>query len=220
MLTIPQNVRQSWRALESVASRYAPSRTLSFNTVHVFMAMQRMHDDGRSSRRTLCHDLSLGEGAVKTVVKHMKMHGLVSTSNGGMKMTSKGRGVFSDISVHIPAGLSLPRCSIALGRYNYGVILKQLAYVVRSGIEQRDAAIKMGATGATTLIFNDNKFVMPASSHDSLRKEKKIRTILMQRLSPSDGDVIIIGSADSNEKTAELAAKNAALHTIRGLVNL
>lgn len=134
-------------------------------------------------------------------------------------MTPKGRIVFSDISGHIPCGFNLPRCSIALGRYNYGVVVKQLAYLVRSGIEQRDAAIKMGATGATTLIFSDSKFVMPASSYDTLRKEKEIRAILMQRLSLDDGDVIIIGSADSNEKTAEMAAKNAALYTIRGLVN-
>jgi hypothetical protein len=33
-------------------------------------------------------------------------------------------------------------------------------------------------------------------------------------MKPEEGDVIIVGSADSNEKTAELAAKNAALLTI------
>ncbi|MDQ3948249.1 MAG: hypothetical protein M3218_03905 [Thermoproteota archaeon] len=39
--------------------------------------------------------------------------------------------------------------------------------------------------------------------------------MLVEKLNPGDGDVIIIiGSADSNEKTAELGAKNAALLTI------
>jgi uncharacterized protein DUF4443 len=38
--------------------------------------------------------------------------------------------------------------------------------------------------------------------------------MLVEKLNPREGDVIIIGSADSNQKIAELAAKNAALLTI------
>jgi hypothetical protein len=38
--------------------------------------------------------------------------------------------------------------------------------------------------------------------------------MLIEKLMPEDGDVVIIGSADSSEKAAELAAKNAALLTI------
>ena len=40
--------------------------------------------------------------------------------------------------------------------------------------------------------------------------------MLVEKLNPRGGDVIIIiiGSADSNEKTAELGAKSAALLTI------
>jgi hypothetical protein len=72
----------------------------------------------------------------------------------------------------------------------------------------------MGATGATTLLFKENKFVMPASSNDSLKKEREVRRMLVEKLNPRDGDVIIIGSADSNERIAELGAKNAALLTI------
>jgi septum formation inhibitor-activating ATPase MinD len=41
-----------------------------------------------------------------------------------------------------------------------------------------------------------------------------VRRRLVERLKPQDGDVIIIDSADGSEKTAELAAKNAALLTI------
>jgi hypothetical protein len=108
----------------------------------------------------------------------------------------------------------LPRCAVALSRFNYAVLVREFGFAVRLGIEQRDAAIRMGATGATTLLFKENKFVMPASSNDSLKKEREVRRILIEKLNPRDGDVIIIGSADSNEKTAELGAKNAALLTI------
>ena len=201
--------------LERVASRYAPSRTLSFDLVHVFVALQRIGNKGVTSRNALCSGLVLGEGTVKTLVKHLKMQGLIETSNRGIKMTAKGKGVYEGLLSAIPAEMSLPKCSVALSRFNYAVLVREFGFAVGLGIEQRDAAIKMGATGATTLLFKDNKFVMPAaSSNDSLKKERKVRRMLVEKLNPKDGDVIIIGSADSNEKTAELGAKNAALLTI------
>jgi hypothetical protein len=92
--------------------------------------------------------------------------------------------------------------------------------VIKSSIEQRDAALEMGVTGATALLFRDSIFVRPASSQDSLKKEQEVRGMLAEKLKPKEGDaikikiIIIIGSADKNEKTAELTAKNAALLTI------
>jgi hypothetical protein len=201
--------------LERVARRYAPSRALSFDLVHVFAALQRIGNKGITSRNALCSGLALGEGTVKTLVKHLKMQGLIETSNRGTKMTAKGKNIYEGLLSTIPAEMSLPRCSVALSRFNYAVLVREFGFAVGLGIEQRDAAIKMGATGATTLLFKENKFVMPtASSNDSLKKEREVRRMLVEKLNPKDGDVIIIGSADSNEKTAELGAKNAALLTI------
>src|ERR671915_1243691 len=202
--------------LERVASRYAPSRTLSFDLVHVFAALQRIGNIGITSRSALCSGLVLGEGTVKTLVKHLKMHGLIETSNRGTRMTAKGKSVYEGLLSTIPAEMSLPRCSIALSRFNYAVLVREFGFAVGLGIEQRDAAIKMGASGATTLLFKENKFVMPASSDDSLKREREVRRMIVEQLNPREGDVIIIGSADNNGKTAELGAKNAALLTIFG----
>ena len=94
------------------------------------------------------------------------------------------------------------------------VLLKQFGFAIKSGIEQRDAAIKMGATGATTLLFKDDKFVMVCTNYDSLADEPRIAKFLVEKLRPEDGDVIIIGSTTENQRIAELAAKNAALLTI------
>lgn len=200
--------------LEKIASRYAPSRALSFDVVHVFAALQRIGNKGITSRNALCSGLVLGEGTVKTLVKHLKMQELIETSNRGTKMTAKGKAMYERLLSAIPAEMSLPKCSVALSRFNYAVLVREFGFAVGLGIEQRDAAIKMGATGATTLLFKDNKFAMPASSSDSLKKEREVHRMLVEKLNPREGDVIIIGSADSNEKTAELGAKNAALLTI------
>lgn len=204
------------KALEKVASRYAPSRLLSFDAVHVFMALQLMHRRGRVSRRLLEKELALGGGSVKTLVKHMKMGGLVETTNGGTKMTARGRTVVEGLTMSIPAEMPLPRSSLALGRYNYAVLLKGLGFAIRSGIEQRDAAIRMGGTGATTIMYRDGGFAMPldGAGQDPLRGEPEMRRQLLERLAPQDGDAVIIGAADEGIKAAELAAKGAALVTL------
>lgn len=92
-------------------------------------------------------------------------------------------------------------------------MVKNLANEIRSGIEQRDMAIKMGATGATTMIFSDGRFLMPDRKNDPLRREPELRKFLINNLNLDDDDVIIIGSAE-DRRTAEMAAKYASLQTI------
>lgn len=202
------------RTLQTISSRYAPSRILSFDMAHIFKALQIIEDRGHASRTLLCQELNLGEGAVRTLIKHLKMKELIETSNAGTKMSEEGKRFFAEILSCLPKGCSLPKCSIALGKYNYVVLLKQLSFAIKSGIEQRDSAIKMGALGATTMLFKEGKFVMPDSNYDSVKKEPAIHELLMKKLEPVEGDVIIIGSDDINRQTAELAAKNAALLTL------
>jgi hypothetical protein len=72
----------------------------------------------------------------------------------------------------------------------------------------------MGATGATTLLFKDNKFVISGTNYNSMTKEQGTAKLLIEKLKPENGDVIIIGSAVDDIRIAELAAKNAALLTI------
>jgi hypothetical protein len=202
------------KALAKIASRYAPSRALSFNLVHLFKSLQLMEEKGHVSRALLCKELSLGEGVIRTLLKHLRMQGLIESTKNGTTMTEKGITILSGLVSSMPAEISIPKCSVTLGKFNHVVLLKQFGFAIKSGIEQRDAAIKMGATGATTLLFKDDKFVMVCTNYDSLAKEPHIARLLVEKLRPEDGDVIIIGSATENQRTAELAAKNAALLTI------
>ena len=204
------------KALTKVASKYAPSRGLSFGVVHIFKTMQLINRNGHVGRELLCKELALGEGSIKTLVKHLKMNNLVKTSNRGTTLTDRGQSIFSELITSLPAETPLPRCSVALGKFNHAVLIKELSYGIKSGIEQRDAAIIIGGSGATTLLYMDNKFVMPTANRnqDSLKKDPVTRALLLDALKPEQGDVIIVGSADTDKRTAELAAKNAALFTI------
>jgi len=199
--------------LSKVVERHAPSRMLSFDLVHVFKTMQMMADNKRISRSLVMQELGLGEGSVKTLVKHMKMHDLIENSNAGMWLTNKGRTLYTKLHHSIPKEMNISKCSVALGKFNHAVLLKDMAHNIRSGIEQRDAAIKVGAVGATTLIFKNQRLVLPGTDEDLMRNDQKIHSLIIRKLVPEENDVIIIGSSQ-NKKIAEMAAKSAALYTI------
>jgi hypothetical protein len=84
---------------------------------------------------------------------------------------------------------------------------------VKYGLEQRDAAIMAGASGATTLVFIWNSLTMPGTHEDVSKNDPSIRSSL-SKMDLKDGDVIIIGSADEKIK-AELGARAAALELVR-----
>ncbi len=208
------------KALTQIASRYAPSRMLSFELVHIFKVFQLLSRNEHISRALLREELSLGEGSVRKLIKNLKMQNLIRSTNHGTTLTEKGKIISGVLVNSIPAEIKMPKCSIALGKFNYVVLLKQASFAINSGIEQRDAAIKVGAFGATTLIYMNYEFVMPGTSSsfpdgDSLQKvEPDIAKFLIFHLQPEDGDVIIIGSDNQELLNAEFGAKNAALFTI------
>jgi hypothetical protein len=179
----------------------------------VFKVLQLASQHGRISRNLLQEELGLGEGSIKTLVKHLKMQELVETSNAGMQLTAKGKNLYQKIAEAISAEMTLTQCSVTLGRFNHAILVKDMGDEITSGIEQRDAAIKTGAIGATTLIFEDGKFLMPDRKQDSLRKDTKLKEKIIESLKPQENDVIIIASSE-NKKNADIAAKSAALYTI------
>jgi hypothetical protein len=187
------------RTLQKVASRIAPSRILSFEIVHVLVTLQLIQERGHVSRHTLCKKLDLGEGTVKTLVKHLKIYDLIETDKTGTRISTKGSKLLSELLLSIPAEMSISTCSVALGKFNYAILIKQMSYVIRSGIEQRDAAIKMNALGATTLVYKDDKFMIPNTNFNALHREQKLHTLLVDSLKPEDGDVLIIGSDNTSE---------------------
>jgi hypothetical protein len=202
------------KTLQEISGRYAPSRILSFDITHVYKALQLIESRGHISRDSLCKELNLGEGSIKTLVKHLMMQNLIETSNAGTKMSDKGKKFFAELHSSIPAECRVPKCSIAFGKFNHAILLKKLSSAIKLGIEQRDAVIKAGGIGATTLLFRKGKFTMPSTKMDSLKKEPQIHKLLIEELNPKDDDVVIIASSDEDGRIAELSAKSAALLTV------
>ena len=85
---------------------------------------QLIQENGHVSRETLCGDLGLGEGTIKTLLRHLRMQNLIESTNAGTKMTKKGNSFFSELLSSIPSETSLSKCAITLGKFNYAVLCK------------------------------------------------------------------------------------------------
>jgi hypothetical protein len=167
-------------------------------------------DAGAIGRHTLAVKTGLGEGAVRTVIKWLKEDGYIATDAGGCRLAAKGKKAYAEIKSAIPNTIELSKTPLTVGREQVALLVKNKANRVKSGIEQRDSAIRAGAAGATTYVIRGAKFQVPGSSMDS---EKDFPgpgwTKLRSSLEPDDGDVVIVcGSEDRN--ASRLGAISAA----------
>jgi len=193
------------RLSRSMASGSAPA----YGEAHVLKAIEIIGSLAGIGRKMLSKELGLGEGTVRTLVKRLKDEGILESSRGGMFLTNLGEKLLSDLHESIRA-TELEETIITVGRFNYAVLVKGSASEIKSGVEQRDAALIAGAKGATTLIFKEGCFHIPSLD---IEFPERVGRRLIERLSPGEGDVIIIGTAD-NLLEAELGAKSAALNIL------
>ena len=155
----------------------------------------------------------MGEGAVKTMIMHLKGESMAGSTRSGTFLTTKGKSLIKNLLEIIFAECDIKKCQIAQGKFNHAVILKNYSFATKTGVEQRDYTILYGASGATTLLYKEDRFVFPNETIDCLLNDQKTRNVLIHELHPKNGDMIIIASA-SDPFVAEIAAKNSALWTL------
>ena len=205
---------EALRVIKKVASKIAPGRTPSFIEAHVIKALKAISTGKGVGRTKLSEILGLSEGATRTLVSHLRNEGLIEVSKSGIVLSKFGEKVFSDLRSRMSEEIEIPRSPLTVGSFNVAVLIRNAAGSVKYGVEQRDAAIKVGALGATILVFSHNKLTMPGVSEDIFQKSQSIHDALIAKLKPTENDVIIIGSANE-KRTAELGAKTAAFELLK-----
>ena len=207
----------------------------SFEEVHVILSLF-IFDENREGigRYRLQKELLIGEGTAKSLIKKLneKTRFLTVTDKGRRKghvLTEKGNNFLEEIKKKIPllrrGDTSLLK-SITIESFNitpYFCLIKTAVENITNGIEQRDAAIKVGGKGATCLIYNGKDLVFPSrvDSEDSFNIVKNDilnyfkHEITKNKFDLEKDDVIIIGSGESEQKS-RLAALNSALTLIGG----
>ena len=199
--------------LERIAGKIAPGPLPSFTPAHLLMALEVISRE-TVGRVRLSNILGLGPGVTRTLIKHLRSEGLIEVSRSGIKLSDSGTRMLEEIKLFISPGIKVPESPLTVGSSNVAVLVKGASSFVKYGMEERDAAIKVGALGATTLIFKGNRLLLPGVNEESIKGIQQIKEYLTSKLMPSEDDVIIIGSSD-DERSAELAAKTAALNLVK-----
>ncbi|NWG08936.1 MAG: DUF4443 domain-containing protein [Nitrososphaerales archaeon] len=205
------------KTIDKVVKRIAPGPSPSFTPTHIFMTLEALSSKSPIGRTKLSNTLKLGEGATRTLVKRLQREGIIKSTKSGCVLTNSGKEIISDLGSRISEDLEIPPSSYTLGRFNVAVLIRSSASVIGYGVEQRDAALKAGAMGATTLTYKEGKFMMPGKK-DAFKGSPEILNMLIEKLKPKEGDSIVIGSAD-DRKNAEFGAKAAALETLRRILD-
>ncbi len=198
-------------SLLRVGTSRGPGPVPTYNSSHVLLAMLAIGKAESIGRHRLAEEAGLGEGAVRTVIKWLKEDGYIEVKSDGCQLTGKGRRAYSELSRLIPRTIELSKTSLSVGKVQVAVLVRKKAGLVKTGIEQRDSAIKAGADGATTYIVRNSRIQVPGSSSDAEKDyPSKAWAELKSGLQPEDGDAVIVcGSGSPN--TASLGAINAAL---------
>jgi len=202
------------QTIERITGKMAPGRAPSFTEAHVIKALETIGVEKGVGRIKLSKILGLGEGEARTLVKHLKNEGLVEVYRSGIALSEFGEEMFLDLRSKIPEATEVPSSPLTVGTSNLAVLVRDVGHKVKYGVEQRDAAIKVGALGATTLVFSGSRLTVPGLDEDVFRGVRQIRDMLVSELKPKENDVIIIGSAN-NKLKAELGAKTAAFELLK-----
>ncbi len=179
-----------------------------FGEVHVRRTLELLQRYRRIGRKRLAEKLGIGEGSVRTILKKLKREGLIRGSHGGHTLTRAGERRLGKP----PELLPIDAGPLTVGRCNVATVVRGAAGRVRNGIEQRDEAIKVGADGATVLVFRRGRLQFPDGFADI---EKKLSESLIRAFALRDGDVVIIGTAGKLRK-AEEGARAAARSLMEG----
>jgi predicted transcriptional regulator len=181
----------------------------SFNVLDLIRLLRLLDKYESIGRGKISEALNLGEGTTRTMLRRLAKAGLITISKRGCSLTQKGKKLWSSIERIIPRIVEIGNNELTLAPKSVAVLVRGHADRIKSGIEQRDAAISFGAKGAVTLICRNNKLIIPSVSVDLERDYPLAFRDIMRFINPSEGDVIIISSADSL-KEAEYGALAAA----------
>ncbi|MGC1122452.1 MAG: DUF4443 domain-containing protein [Candidatus Methanofastidiosia archaeon] len=147
----------------------------------------------QTGRKTLSTILGLGEATVRTLFRKLESDNLITSTRQGQIITQKGMDYLS----RAPE-FTLPRPvtvgEITLSNHSVASLISNFSHHIKNGIKIRDAALISGASGATTLLYRNRGFVFP---HGTTPLPPSIEEYLMGEFSPSEHDVLIISTADT-----------------------
>ncbi len=185
------------RFIESLASPKGPGPSTTFSMFHIFFALELMAEKP-IGRTKLAEKLKVGEGAIRTIISRLKDAGLIVTSKEGCNLTDKGLSVWKNFAEVFPKRVKIEKTPLTTSEYNYAFLVKNRGHKIKSGIDQRDAAIMGGARRAVVIVSKKGHLVIESVSNSIEKDFPEAANKILKDLKPEDNDVIIIAGADDS----------------------
>jgi len=197
------------RFLESLTFDKAPGPSPSFSVFDVVKVLRILAKVGSIGRGKIAENLVLGRGATRTLLTRLVEAQLIYISKSGCSLTDKGKKIWKKIEETIPCISEIGFNELTFAKHNVVVQVRNRGEKVGKGLEQRDAAVRAGAKGAVTLIYKNEKLMLPTITSDAAQSYPIAYQQITRLMNLKENDVAIIVGADSL-KNAECGALAAA----------
>lgn len=181
-----------------------------FSDYHLWKALTVLDESVPVGRKSLSMQLGIGEGSTRTILNIFSEQDIVRINKNGILLTEQGDKVKKEVFLDVR---SISLGDLTIGKFDCAVRIPRAAKKVIYGCEERDTAIKAGATGATTLVCVNNTLIFPGSDYPV---QTEIENIIKKEFRMKNEDVFVIGTAGTSEN-AEIGAVTAALSITGGI---
>jgi predicted transcriptional regulator len=173
-----------------------------FNIGHILLTL--FYAEEGLSRARLQELLGLGEGSVRSIIRYMKKHELVSTSKAGSILTRKGMNIIRKIRVLVPKICRISLEYLSVGKVNYAALLRGVK--ISEILKVRDMVVRFGGTGAVFLFYKEGRVEIPYVVED-LKSVSNRDYAKICEIDPQEGDsIIIVGGEDKSSALKALSS--------------
>ena len=177
-----------------------------FNDANVYWSLHLLSDGRRMGRKRLADEVGVGEGSMRRIIDTLKEWDFINIKQTGITITKAGISFLEQLPLR-PVNIFVEG-SVA-GACQQGVLVLGGADKVVNGMEQRDAGIKVGADGCTTIVIRDGVLMIPPDWNMD-EKTPELAYKLRKEIGMTQSDALISGGGETQALATE-AAITAAL---------
>lgn len=180
-----------------------------FSDANVYYSLYLLADGKRLGRKKLAELVGVGEGSMRRILEKFRDWNFVNIKQTGISITKAGLNFLDQLPIRL---IEVNLGDSVKGDFSQGVIVYGVSSKIVNGMQQRDAGIKAGAEGCTTIVIRDGKLMIPPDwNMDEQTPELAYKIRKDSGITPDDA--IIVGSGASKIVAIE-AALNAAFELI------
>lgn len=178
-----------------------------FNDANVYWSLHLLSDGRRMGRKRLADEVGVGEGSMRRIIDTLKEWDFINIKQTGITITKAGLSFLEQLPLR-PVNIFVEG-SVA-GLCQQGVLVLGGADKVINGMEQRDAGIKVGADGCTTIVIRDGILMIPPDWNMD-EKTPELAYKIRKEIGMTQSDALIIGGGETQALAIEAAITAALL---------